>query len=59
MDKDFVWSEGCEQWMREHRVDGWPACYLNFMFKPLHGTTNYILEQMQDSIHREFAAHLI
>lgn len=53
-DIEIVWIDGCEQWIRKHRIEGWVACYLNFMFEPLHGSTAAIIEQMKDAIHREF-----
>ncbi len=45
---------GCVQWIREHRADGWIAYYTNFMFEPLQGNAAGILEQMKDAIHSEF-----
>jgi hypothetical protein len=48
------WIKGCASWIWEYWARGWKPYYINFMFQPLPGNVESVVQQMHRAICKGF-----
>lgn len=52
--KENPWIKGCIDWILDHWLMDWQLYYINFMFEPLPGNVEAVLQQMERAICKGF-----